>query len=65
LRSRREDKGDNLVPNGVVEGRTYPGEKHERKPEVIAVFVEEGAFGAIDDGRHSPGRRNISYVFRA
>ena len=29
-------------------GRTDPGEKQERKPKVIAVPVEKGAFGAVD-----------------
>ena len=40
-------------------GRTDPGEKQERKPEVIAVPVEEGAFGAIDDGCRSPVHRQL------
>src|SRR6476620_2742708 len=35
-------------------GRTDPGEKQQRKPEIIAVPVEKGAFGAVDDGRRSP-----------
>src|SRR6478672_9814619 len=40
-------------------GRTDPGEKQERKPEVIAVLVEEGALGAVDDGRRSPMYRQF------
>ena len=36
-----------LVPIEIVTqpdaGRTNSGEKQERKPEVIAVFIEEGA----------------------
>ena len=40
-------------------GRTDPGEKQERKPEVIAVPVEEGAFGAVDDGCRSPMHRQL------
>src|SRR5215216_5207168 len=40
-------------------GRTDPGEKQERKPEVIAVPVEEGAFGAVDDSCRSPMHRQL------
>src|SRR6266496_3714864 len=40
-------------------GRTEPGEKQERKPEVIAVPVEEGAFGAVDDGCRSAMHRQL------
>ena len=57
-----------FVPIEVVtqpgSGRTDPGEKQERKPEVIAVFVEEGAFGAIDDGCRSPVHRQLGVFLR-
>ena len=44
-------------------GRTNPGEKQERKPEIIAVLVEEGALGAVDVGRRSPvyGQLGVSF----
>src|SRR5207247_8547467 len=44
-------------------GRTDPGEKQERKPEVIAVPVEEGAFGAVDDSCRSPMHRELGGFF--
>ena len=40
-------------------GRTDAGEKQECKPEVTAVPVEEGAFGAVDDGRRFPMYRQF------
>src|SRR3981189_717710 len=43
-------------------GRTDPGEKQERKPEVIALPVEEGAFGAVDDSCRSPVYRQLRVV---
>ena len=44
-------------------GRTDPGEEQERKPEVIAVPVEEGAFGAVYDGCRSPMYRQPGVFF--
>jgi len=43
--------------------RTNSGEKQERKPEVIAVLVEEGALGAVDDGCRSPMHRQPGVFF--
>ena len=43
--------------------RTDPGEKQKRKPKVIAVFVEEGPFGAVDDGCRSPMYRQPGVFF--
>src|SRR4030081_2079893 len=38
-------------------GGSQPGEKENSAPYVVAVFLEEGAFGAIDEGRRSRMRR--------
>ena len=40
-------------------GRTDPGDKQKRKPEVIAVPVEEGAFSAVDDSCRSRCTRQL------